>query len=123
MSAKILLVEDNKNNLRALTLYLELMGLMVEQAEDGFEALRKLDHKSFDIVISDIGIPGLNGLDLAKRIHDEFGGIPIVLMTGDPRARVNESVNEVGVTGLLIKPFTPRELMTTINRTVAAKDI
>jgi CheY-like chemotaxis protein len=54
--SKILLVEDNKNNLRALTLYLEVMGLIVEQAQDGFEALRKLDHETFDFVVSDIGM-------------------------------------------------------------------
>ena len=68
MSAKILLVEDNKNNLRALTLYLEIMELIVEQAQDGFEALRKLDHETFDVVVSDIGMPGLNDVDLARRI-------------------------------------------------------
>lgn len=67
VSAKILLVEDNKNNLRALTLYLEIMELIVEQAQDGFEALRKLDHETFDVVVSDIGMPGLNGVDLARR--------------------------------------------------------
>jgi CheY-like chemotaxis protein len=68
--SKILLVEDNKNNLRALTLYLEVMGLIVEQAQDGFEALRRLDHETFDVVVSDIGMPGLNGVGLARRIHD-----------------------------------------------------
>jgi CheY-like chemotaxis protein len=68
VSAKILLVEDNNNNLRALTLYLEIMELIVEQAQDGFEALRKLDHETFDVVVSDIGMPGLNDVDLARRI-------------------------------------------------------
>ena len=123
MSAKILLVEDNKNNLQAFTLYLEVMGLIVEQAQDGFEALRKLDHETFDVVVSDIGMPGLNGLDLARRIHDNFGRIPIVLMTGDPTARANESVIQAGVSCLLIKPFIPRELVTTIHRVVAEKDV
>ena len=123
MSAKILLVEDNKNNLQAFTLYLEVMGLIVEQAQDGFEALRKLDHETFDVVVSDIGMPGLNGLDLARRIHDNFGRIPIVLMTGDPTARTNESVIQAGVSCLLIKPFIPRELVTTIHRAVAEKDV
>jgi CheY-like chemotaxis protein len=123
VSAKILLVEDNKNNLRAFTLYLEVMGLIVEQAQDGFEALRKLNHETFDVVVSDIGMPGLNGLDLARCIHDNFGRIPIVLMTGDPTARINESVNEAGVSCLLIKPFIPRELVMTIHRAVAEKDV
>jgi CheY-like chemotaxis protein len=121
VSAKILLVEDNKNNLRGLTLYLEVMGLIVEQAEDGFEALRKLDHETFDVVVSDIGMPGLNGLDLARRIHNNFGRIPIVRMTGDPTARSDESVAEAGVSCLLIKPFIPRELVTTIHKAVAGK--
>ncbi len=88
---KFLLVEDNKNNLQALTLYRQVMGLIVEQAQDGFEALRKLDNETFGVV-SDIGMPGLNGLDLATRIHDKFGSIPIVLMTGDTTARTNESL-------------------------------
>jgi CheY-like chemotaxis protein len=123
VSAKILLVEDNKNNRRALTLYLEVMGLIVEQAQDGFEALRKLNHETFDVVVSDIGMPGLNGVDLARRIHDNFGRIPIVLMTGDPTARTNESVIQAGVSCLLIKPFIPRELVTTIHRAVAEKDV
>jgi CheY-like chemotaxis protein len=123
VSVKVLLVEDNKNNLRAFTLYLEVMGLVVEPAQDGFEALRKLSHESFDVVVSDIGMPGLNGLDLARRIHDNFGTIPIVLMTGDPTARTNESVNEAGVSCLLIKPFIPREIVTIIHRVVAGKDV
>jgi two-component system, NtrC family, response regulator GlrR len=121
VSAKILLVEDNKYNLRALTLYLEVMGLSVEQAQDGFEALRKLDHDTFDVVVSDIRMPRLNGLDLARRIHETYGRIPIVLMTGDPTARTNESVNGAGVSKLLIKPFIPRELVTTIHKAVAEK--
>jgi CheY-like chemotaxis protein len=123
VSAKILLVEDNKNNRRALTLYLEVMGLIVEQAQDGFEALRKLDHETFDVVVSDIGMPGLNGVDLARRIHDNFGRIPIVLMTGDPTARTDASVAQAGVSCLLIKPFMPRELVTTIHSAVAEKDV
>jgi DNA-binding response OmpR family regulator len=53
-----------------------------------------------------------NGVDLARRIHDNFGRIPVVLMTGDPTARTNESVHEAGVSCLLIKPFVPRELVT-----------
>jgi CheY-like chemotaxis protein len=68
-------------------------------------------------------MPGLNGVDLARRIHDNFGRIPIVLMTGDPTARINESVNEAGVSCLLIKPFIPRELVMTIHRAVAEKDV
>jgi CheY-like chemotaxis protein len=65
VSAKILLVEDNKNSLRALTLYLEGNGAYRRTGpQDGFEALRKLDHETFDVVVSDIGMPGLNGVDL-----------------------------------------------------------
>jgi CheY-like chemotaxis protein len=57
----------------------------------------KVDHETFDVVVSDIGLPGLNGVDLARRIHDNLGRIPVVLMTGDPTARTNESVHQAGV--------------------------
>ena len=65
MPTKVLLVEDNKENLRLLAVCLELGGIVVEQADSGFEALQKLEAGTFDVVVSDIRLPGLSGIDLA----------------------------------------------------------
>jgi len=109
--AKILLVDDDQNHLEALTVYLHLEGFVVGQAHDGFEALRRLDQETFDIVVSDIRMPRLNGVDLAKRIRSKLQNIPIVLMTGDPGWAATDAIKESDVICLLTKPFVPDELV------------
>ena len=111
MPAKILLVDDDQRHLKALTVYLQLEGFVVGQAYDGFEALRKLDHETFDFVVSDIKMPRLDGVDLAKRIRYKLQNIPIVLMTGEPGFAAMEAINESGVMCLMHKPFRPGELV------------
>lgn len=86
VATKILLVEDDAYNLKAITIYLRLMGLEVEQAHDGFEALKQLDNSHFHVVVSDIRMPGLDGVELVKRIRHKLKGIPIVPISGDPTA-------------------------------------
>ena len=113
---KVLLVEDDRHNLQALTIYLKLRGVQVEQAHDGFEALQKLDHNTFHVVVSDLRMPGLSGLDLAKHIHQKLDGVPVVLMTGDPTAPALSGLNESDVFHLLVKPFVPDELVKIIRR-------
>ena len=124
MPTKVLLVDDDRHNLQALTIYLTLRGVQVEQAHDGFEALQKLDHDTtFHVVVSDLRMPGLNGLDLAKRIHQKLDGVPVVLMTGDPTAPALPVLNESGVFDLLVKPFMPDELVKTIRRAVGHREL
>jgi two-component system response regulator GlrR len=123
VTAKILLVDDDQENLKALTLYLQLEGFVVEQAHDGFEAIRKLDHQTFDVVVSDIKMPRLNGVDLAKRIRHNLKSIPIVLMTGDPGLAAMEAINESGVTRLLMKPFMPGELVKIIRTAFDGREL
>jgi DNA-binding NtrC family response regulator len=121
VTAKILLVDDDQENLKALTLYLQLEGFMVEQAHDGFEALVKLDHENFDVVVSDIRMPRLNGVDLTKRIRYKLQSIPIVLMTGDPGFAAMEAID--GVMCLLLKPFMPGELVKIIRTAFDGREL
>ena len=88
----------------------------MEQAHDGFEALQKFEHNTFHVVVSDLRMPGLSGLDLAKHIHQKLDGVPVVLMTGDPTAPALSGLNESDVFHLLVKPFVPDELVKTIRR-------
>jgi DNA-binding response OmpR family regulator len=123
VAENILLVDDDRENLEALTVYLKLAGFVVEQARDGFEALRKLDQQIFDVVVSDIRMPKLNGMDLAKRIRRNLQSIPIVLMTGDPRWAAMEVITESGITFLLKKPFMPGELVKIIRTAIDEREL
>lgn len=121
MVTKVLLVEDDVYNLQALTIYLRLMGLEVEQAHDGFEALKQLDNSRFHVVVSDIRMPGLDGVELVKRIRHKLKGIPIVLISGDPTA--TEAIPRPELLRVLTKPFMPSELLEIIHRAVTDKEL
>jgi DNA-binding NtrC family response regulator len=116
MSPKVLLVEDDRHNREALTICLRLMGVQVKQARDGFEALQKLAQEAFDVVVSDLRMPGINGLELSKRIHEKLGRFPVVLMTADPNVPPVPERNESYIFEILIKPFRPSELEKIIRR-------
>ena len=120
---RVLLVEDDPHNLRAIAIYLTLMGVQVEQARNGYEALRKLDQDTFHVVVSDIRMPGINGLDLTKRIHQKRHSLPVVLMTGDPSAPPLSALGESDAVDLLVKPFLPRELIKRIRRAVGEREL
>jgi CheY-like chemotaxis protein len=121
VSTKVLIVEDHEDNLRLLAKCLEFRGIVVEQALNGFQALQRLECELFDVVVSDVRMPGLNGFELARHILDNFGSIPVVLITADPTARMTASITESGVSSLLIKPFRVRELVEAIRRSLHDK--
>ena len=120
---RVLLVEDDAFNLQALSIYLRLRGLQVEQARNGYEALQKLDRSPFHVVVSDIRMPGINGLDLTRRIHQKRPGVPVVLMTGDPTAPPLSDINEPDAVDLLVKPFMPSKLVQIIRRAVGQREL
>jgi CheY-like chemotaxis protein len=122
VSTKVLIVEDHEDNLRLLAKCLEFRGILVEQAISGSEALQRLECESFDVVVSDVRMPGLNGFELARHILDNLGSTPVVLMTADPTARMTENIKKAGVSSLLIKPFRVRELVQAIRRSLNDKD-
>jgi CheY-like chemotaxis protein len=67
---RVLIVEDHKDNLGLLAQCLEFRGIVVGQALNGSQALQRLECESFDVVVSDVRMPGLNGFELARLIVD-----------------------------------------------------
>ena len=123
MGTKILLVEDNADNLLVLAICLQIEGFSVEQAHDGLEAFQKLEDETFDVVVSDIRMPGISGFDLVGRILERFAEMPIVLITADPRARRLATDNQPGVSSVLIKPFPIKELVRSVREAVPEKNV
>jgi len=83
MPAKLLVVEDDREIRTIYRLELELLYSVVE-APDGIQGWKKFETEEPDLVLLDLGIPGINGLDLAKKIrgHPERGDTPIIIITG-----------------------------------------
>ena len=88
---------------------------VVEEAVDGLQALEKLGVGGFDLVISDIEMPRMNGLELAKRIKQRFPQLPIIFLSGTLEKH-EEEILVLEVSGYLSKPFDLKELKLCIQR-------
>lgn len=106
----LLLVDDDKSLLRLLTIRLEGEGYNVTAVEDGQSALKKLQNSSFDVVLSDLRMPGLDGLSLFEEIMAIRQDIPVILMTAHGTIADAIEATQRGVFGFLPKPVEHEEL-------------
>jgi two-component system response regulator FlrC len=111
----ILLVEDDAPNRRAVTLALKTAGHEVMNASDGTEALKLLSIHDFDLVITDLVMPNLNGHNLINTIRLKWPHMPIILMSGYLAKDAGKAIID-GKAAYLQKPFTPTALMMAIER-------
>jgi EAL domain-containing protein (putative c-di-GMP-specific phosphodiesterase class I)/ActR/RegA family two-component response regulator len=105
LQGRVLLVDDDPAIRRAFTRILESAGLRVETAENGVSAVAKLSN-SYDLVVSDIAMPGLDGVALLKRIRQFDLDVPVLLMTGQPQVESAMQAVELGAFKYLAKPVT-----------------
>ncbi len=109
-----LLVEDDVRLAALVREYLEKNELEVVHAPDGERGLAILDERHVDVVLLDIMLPGIDGLEVCRRVREKFGLLPIIMLTarGDEVDRVVGL--ELGADDYLPKPFSPRELLARI---------
>lgn len=119
LSKKILVVEDQIDTRESLSLLLTLTGFDVTTAENGQQALHTLQSFQPDLIITDIGMPYLNGINLMQRIREQmrFKALPIIAMTG--YRSLKQMADEAGANETLIKPTDFDELILIINRLLA----
>ena len=110
MGKQILIVDDEPQIVRVLKGYLETAGFQVVTASDGTEAMAAFRHESPDLVVLDLMLPEVDGLDVARAIRRQ-GDVPIIMLT----ARVEETDRliglELGADDYVTKPFSPREVV------------
>ncbi|GAB5382178.1 MAG: two-component system response regulator GlrR [Aliiglaciecola sp.] len=118
---KILLVDDDENLLRLMTIRLQGEGYQVATAEGGKEALRLLNTQSFDVVLSDLRMPGLDGLSLFEEIVALRRDIPVILMTAHGTIQDAVEATQRGVFGFLTKPIDHDALRELLVKAVSQK--
>jgi two-component system phosphate regulon response regulator PhoB len=113
MSKKVLIVEDEIDLVRLLKYNLEKEGFKVTSATDGTIALAEMRREEPDLMILDLMLPGMSGLEVCRQVrgHDRFADIPIMILTA--RAEETERVVglELGADDYVTKPFSMRELI------------
>jgi DNA-binding NtrC family response regulator len=100
----ILVVDDNDALLRIHARALASKGYRVETAPDGAAAARAIEAASFDVILSDIDMPGMNGIQLLKRVRARDLDVPVVLITGNPSVETAIKAMEQGALRYLVKP-------------------
>jgi two-component system sensor histidine kinase RpfC len=123
-SLSILVAEDNRTNQKVIRKILERAGHTATVVEDGEAALDAMHESDFDLVLMDINMPVMNGIDATKLYR--FGAlgqqhVPIVALTADATAEAEDRCKEAGMDGCLTKPIEPAHLIDTINRLVPNK--
>jgi len=107
---KILVVEDDKNLNESVYRYLSGCGYEVSSVFNAADALKKLEERKFDIILSDIMMPGTDGFELAKSIRRTDEATPILFMTARDDITSKERGFSIGIDDYLVKPFHLEEL-------------
>ncbi|MFH2092484.1 MAG: response regulator [Pseudomonadota bacterium] len=107
----ILLIDDEIEFISTLAERLELRGYTAKTAEDGESGISMLTNESFDMIILDLMMPGLNGLDTLRQIKTIDPCIPVILLTGHGSTKDGMEGMRIGAYDFLIKPIDINELL------------
>jgi len=116
--ASVLVADDDPDVLFAVSERLRAEGFRVETARDGREALLRLEGDDFDVILSDIMMPDMNGIELLRRVRSHDLDLPVVLMTGQPRMETAIQAVEHGALRYLLKPLSGEELTEAVESAV-----
>ncbi len=113
---RVLVVDDERDLLEVLSEQLEAAGYEVVTAGEGRQALEALRSGPFDVVLADIVMPDLDGLQLLRAIREQDLDVPVVLMTGSPLVETAAQAVEHGALRYLVKPIPEDELLAVVQR-------
>lgn len=113
----ILAVDDSTSMREVVQLTLKMAGYQVTQATDGAEALKAAQERQFDLVLTDVNMPNMNGIELirALRALPGYKHTPILTLTTEKDITMRHEGRSAGATGWIVKPFLPDKLIQTLN--------
>lgn len=113
MTVRILCVEDNPQNMRLVRKILKSQGYDVIEAEDGYSGLNMAETQNPDLILMDINLPDIDGLEVTRRIkaQDHLKPIPIVALTANAMFGDEERCLEAGCNGYIAKPVSKQKLL------------
>lgn len=115
MAKSILIVDDNPNMSALLSEMLEIFDYESERASDGAEALTKLEDGKFAMVITDMRMPSMTGLELMEKVKETHPGMPVVLISGYSMEDIADPDSDDKPDGFLAKPFMMSDIEQLLN--------
>lgn len=119
---RILVVDDTEELADILTFVLAREGAEVEVARDGQAAVKRALTGVFDVVLMDVGLPVIDGLEACRRITGERADVRVVMLSARDSASDRDAGTAAGAIGYLSKPFAPRTLVAELHAVLAAAD-
>lgn len=116
--ATILAVDDSASMRQMVSFTLKDAGYTVVEAADGQEALNAAKAGKFDLVLSDVNMPVMDGITLIKELRglSDFKFTPILMLTTEAGADKKQEGKQAGATGWIVKPFNPEKLLSTVQK-------
>jgi len=116
--ATILTVDDSASMRQMVTFTLKSAGHEVTEAVDGVDALQKAKQGSYELVITDVNMPNMDGITLTRELRDltDYKYTPILTLTTESDKNKKQEGKNAGATGWIIKPFNPDQLLLTIKK-------
>lgn len=118
MSKTILTVDDSKSMRQAVRFALEPLGYDIVEAEDGVDGLEKLSENTVDMVITDLNMPNLDGIEFIAKVREDgqYDGLPLVMLTTEGQAEKMRAGKKAGASGWIVKPFNELQLELTVKK-------
>lgn len=123
MSAKILIVDDEEIVIRSCRRILGDSTYVVDSAHDGQDALRKVDETEYDLIILDIMMPGIDGLEVLQHVKERHPDVDVIMMTGLSEIQTAVKAMKLGALDYLSKPFDPDELKHVVDRALERRQL
>lgn len=118
MSKTIMTADDSSSIRQMVSFTLKQAGYKVIEAVDGSDALGKLKNNPIHMLISDLNMPKMDGLELIRQVRamPEYKFIPIIMLTTESQADMKQKGKAAGATGWIVKPFKPDQLLSVIKK-------
>lgn len=114
---KIVLSEDNEILRKSLSFFLTSKGFTVDQFSDGQEALEAIKKNSYDLILTDINMPGKSGMEITQYVRQNINSdIPIIIFTSSGVEQTELDSFDIGANEFIAKPISPAVLLVRINK-------
>ena len=118
IKAKILVIDDEKFIQEGCNRILTGEGYDVETSYTGQEGFKKMEEETYDLVITDLMMPGISGMEALKKIKKNDPDIGVIIITGYPTPETAVEAIKLGALDYLPKPFTPSELISVVKKAI-----
>ena len=120
LTGRILVVDDEQDIRKTLSSFFERSGYLSDSAENGQAAMKCLEREPYDLVITDLKMPIMDGFELITKLRNgQYKFTPILVLTTESELQKKDQGRTLGATGWIVKPFDPEKLVHAIRRVAA----